>query len=210
MNWTSATGWSWATRRRDDDAGGALRRARARLRLGGIRLWRCGDLEAMQLMIRQFRDEDAPSLWRVYHSAIHGTAARDYSLEQIDAWAPASFDAEKWAARMRGINPFVAERNGEIVGYADVQPDGYIDHFFVAAVAARQGVGSRLMEEIHCTAEAQRLASLFAHVSITARPFFELWRFRVEREQTLVVSNVELKNFLMRKLLERPHDPPPD
>lgn len=94
----------------------------------------------MQLSaIRRYRPDDAPALWDVYYSAIHQVAATDYSQEQIDAWAPSDFDPSKWAERMRGIAPFVAERDGTIIGYADVQPNGYIDHFF----RGRRGHSSR-------------------------------------------------------------------
>jgi putative acetyltransferase len=106
--------------------------------------------------IREYRSGDARALWRVYYSAIHDVAAADCSNEQIDAWAPASFDEAKWAERMRGIAPFVAERDGQING-------------------------------------------LFSDVSITARPFFEHWGFKVENAQGLTVRGVTPANLRMRK-----------
>jgi putative acetyltransferase len=42
------------------------------------------------MLIRQFRDEDARALWRVFHWEVHQTAAADYIPEQLDAWAPDS------------------------------------------------------------------------------------------------------------------------
>ncbi|KAA8701490.1 GNAT family N-acetyltransferase [Pseudomonas cannabina] len=42
------------------------------------------------------------------------------------------------------MNPFVAVLDDHIVGYADVQASGYIDHFFVSGFHARQGIGQRL------------------------------------------------------------------
>jgi putative acetyltransferase len=151
------------------------------------------------ITIRRYTSGDAPALWAVYCSAIRQVASKDYSKDQIDAWAPANLDPAMWATRMEGIAPFVAERDGEIVGYADVQPNGYIDHFFVAGGATRQGIGSRLMEQLHSHAASLGLESLFAHVSITARPFFERWGFEVEQQQSLAVSGVSLTNFQMRK-----------
>jgi GNAT superfamily N-acetyltransferase len=79
------------------------------------------------------------------------------------------------------------------------QQSGYIDHFFVAAGATRQGVGSLLMDRIHVTALSAGLQSLFSDVSVTARPFFEHWGFEVEGRQSLVVNGVSLANFRMRK-----------
>ena len=51
-----------------------------------------------------------------------------------------TFDSNK-------TKPFVAEIEGQIVGYADLQEDGYIDHFFVSGSMARRGVGSALMRD---------------------------------------------------------------
>ena len=55
---------------------------------------------------------------------------KDYSESQVQAWAPDNYDTSVWYERISSINPFVAVLEGEIVGYADIQDDGYIDHFF--------------------------------------------------------------------------------
>ncbi|MDR3671982.1 MAG: GNAT family N-acetyltransferase [Holophaga sp.] len=156
------------------------------------------------MVIRPFRQGDEGALRQVFFSAVHEIASKDYTVEQIAAWAPAPRQADEapWAERMGRIRPFVAERDGSILGYADVQANGYIDHFFVAGSAARTGVGSALMARIHEAASAQGTASLFAEVSITARPFFEKWGFAVEARQTVTLRGVPLTNFRMRKTLE--------
>lgn len=154
----------------------------------------------IEILIRRFREGDEAALWNVYFSAIHQTASADYNSEQINAWAPADVDLTKWADLIRDIAPFVAEQNGRIVGYADVQSNGYIDHFFVSPLIARQGVGSLLMREIHQAAQSQGIKSLFANVSVTARPFFEKWEFKVDAAKTVSIRGVELNNFRMTKL----------
>jgi putative acetyltransferase len=153
------------------------------------------------MQIRPFQIGDEPALWEVFRSAIYGTAAADYTPEQIAAWAPVPPDAERWAERMRGIQPFVAEQDDQIIGYADVQDDGYIDHFFVASDRARQGVGSLLMKHIHTTAMARGIAQLSSDVSITARPFFEKWGFVVLEPQSITVRGVTMTNYRMLKPL---------
>ncbi|TMN96988.1 hypothetical protein CWB66_17410 [Pseudoalteromonas sp. S558] len=45
---------------------------------------------------------------------------------------------------MSAINPFVAILNGEVVGHADVQGDGYIDHFFCHWKHQGKGIGKAL------------------------------------------------------------------
>jgi putative acetyltransferase len=96
--------------------------------------------------IRRFQPGEELALFEVYYSAIHLIASNDYSAEQVNAWAPTALDRDLWVNRIRGIDPFVAEIDGQPVGYADVQQNGYIDHFFVSGHHPRQGVGKALME----------------------------------------------------------------
>ena len=153
------------------------------------------------ITLRDFRSGDEPALRAVFESAIHEVARRDYTQQQVDAWAPRDFDPGLWAKRMQGIAPFVAEREGRIVGYADVQPSGYIDHFFVAASAGRQGVGGLLMRRIHERAAELGLLALTSEVSRTAQPFYLHFGFEVVDHHVNVVRGVELQYAAMRKPL---------
>ena len=153
------------------------------------------------MLIREFRIGDEMALHAVFYSAIHQTASKDYTPEQIDAWAPKQIDADVWVARMRGIRPFVVEADGDIVAYADVQPNGYIDHFFVSGACPRRGIGGMLMRRIHDAAAAQGIAELFADVSRTAQPFFERFGFVVVEYRSPVTRGVVVPNALMKKSL---------
>ena len=156
---------------------------------------------ASALVIRPYSRSDAPALWDVFFSAIHELASADYAPEQIAAWAPQKIDPALWAKRMDGIQPFVAERGGRPVGYSDLQPNGYIDHFFVSPSVARQGVGSALMRRIHQHADELSIDRLYSDVSITARPFYEAFGFAVEAAQMASISGIELANYRMAKRL---------
>lgn len=72
------------------------------------------------MIIRRFRIGDEIALFRVFYSAIHDIASHDYTRDQVDAWAPADLDQKMWAEHVRDLRPFVAEIDGEIVGYADI------------------------------------------------------------------------------------------
>ena len=152
--------------------------------------------------IRRFRLGDEAALFRVYFTAIHEIASSDYSPEQLDAWAPSDLDPALWASRVQGIRPFVALLGDEIVGYADVQLNGYIDHFFVSGAHPRQGIGTRLMARIHEEAELLGLTELTSDVSMTAEPFFALHGFKVVERRFPVRRGVTLRNALMRKALD--------
>ena len=153
------------------------------------------------MKIRRFRFGDEAALFRVYFTAIHEVASHDYSPEQVEAWAPADLNADLWANRVRQILPFVVEIDDEIVGYADVQPNGYIDHFFVSGAYPRKGIGTKLMTFIHQEAKSLGVTVLTTDVSKTAEPFFLRHGFQVVERQFPVRRGVTLENTLMRKEL---------
>jgi len=151
------------------------------------------------MIIRPCREGEEGALRQVFLSAVHGTASRDYRPDQVEAWAPLQVGPEAWAGRIRAIRPYVAEEGGVILGYADLQPDGTIDHFFIAAEAGGKGVGSALMGRIVETALERGIPALYSEVSLTARAFFERWGFVMETAQTVVKRGVPLENFKMRR-----------
>ena len=157
--------------------------------------------EPAMIALREFRLGDEPALHAVFVSAIHEVAIADYTQAQVDAWAPRGWDAALWAKRMQGIAPFVVERDGEIVAYADVQPNGYIDHFFVGAKAGKQGIGGLLMRRIHERAAELCIAVLTSEVSRTAQPFYRHFGFEIVDHHSNVVRGVELQYAAMRKVL---------
>ncbi|MCE9605528.1 MAG: GNAT family N-acetyltransferase [Planctomycetia bacterium] len=157
------------------------------------------------MQIREFRLGDEPALRTVFYSAVHGLASRDYTPEQLDAWAPRAYDAARWAERMQTLRPFVVEDAGRIAAYASVNPSGFIDHFFVATSYARRGLGTLLMTRIHQAAEEQGVAVLESHVSLTAQPFFKKFGFTIVEQRLPVVSGVALSNAAMRKELVLEH-----
>lgn len=149
------------------------------------------------VVIRPFRTGDEPRLHAVFHAAVHGLAASHYRPEQLEAWAPTDYDAAQWNDRIRRIQPFVAEIDTLPVAYADLQANGYIDHFFVSAAHARRGIGQQLMDHILALARQRGLERVQAHVSLSAEPFFARNGFAVTTRQTVVARGVSLANALM-------------
>ena len=149
--------------------------------------------------IRHFQPGEELDLFEVYYSAIHLVARRDYTENQVNAWAPSNLDHDLWVKRIRGINPFVVEIDNELVGYADVQASGYIDHFFVSGNHPRKGIGGALMQAIEVEAGRVNIAELTSDVSRTAQLFFEKFGFVVVELRKPVIRGVEVPHALMRK-----------
>ena len=153
------------------------------------------------MKIRRFSNGDEISLFSVFLSSVHTLASHYYTQEQIDAWAPTDIDPEQWANHMKELRPFVVEVDGEIAGYADLQPNGYIDHFFVSGTYPRQGVGTLLMNRIHEEARQRGIGELTSNVSKAAEAFFLRHGFHVVERGFPACRGVTLQNALMRKNL---------
>lgn len=152
-----------------------------------------------EVTIRKYKPGEEKLLYDVFFTSIHDNAAPYYDQAQLDAWAPAQFDETSWKDRIRGIDPFVIEDGSEILGYADLQSNGYIDHFFVKGRMNRKGIGQKLMNKILEEANAQGLSELTADVSLAAQQFFRNNGFEVVRRQTVVKKGVEIENAKMRR-----------
>ena len=151
------------------------------------------------LSIRDYTSNDIEQLWVLFFNTIRNINRRDYTQAQVEAWASEEVEPELWAKRMHGISPFVAEKNGVIVGYTDLQDDGLIDHFFVHFQYQGQGIGGALMNHVFEQGKERKIDRYHSHVSITARPFYEHFGFQVVNEETEEVRGEELNYFLVEK-----------
>ncbi|WP_220789461.1 GNAT family N-acetyltransferase [Craterilacuibacter sinensis] len=151
------------------------------------------------LSIRPFAPGDAAKLRAVFESSVHGLACRDYTLAQCMAWAPA-LDPQQclhWCDSMAHLSPYVVRRDGRIVAYADLQNDGLIDHFFVAASAAGCGVGRRLLAFLLEEAQRRGLARVYADVSLRAEALFAHQGFVVMQRRLVLKRGEQFANAHM-------------
>lgn len=152
---------------------------------------------APAIRVRPYRDADASELLSLFKDTIRRVNSRDYSPEQIAAWASDENDVKAWTTRFDGRFVLVAESGGRVVGFTDLETDGHIDRFYVSADCQRQGVGRTLLGQLIVEARRRNLLRLFTEASITARPFFERFGFVVDLEQTVVARGVEFCNYRM-------------
>jgi len=158
------------------------------------------------MQIRRFKPGEEVQLWHLFHDTVRHIDTSHYTIEQLNAWSPDQIDLGKWRAQFRNISPFVVEHEKQLIGYADFQATGYVDHFYVHHLWQRRRVGTLLMQIILEVAKQDAIDNLFADVSITAKPFFESWGFQVEKEQYMHMDREVLKSYRMAKALKVPHD----
>ena len=158
-------------------------------------------LHLVNMLIREYRRSDAIAITKLFYQTVRSVNLKDYSENQVRAWAPMIPDAEIWHSRMCQRCTFVAEENGKVIGFAELENDGHLDMFYCRHDFIRRKVGTEIYAAIESKAVGLGLERIFADVSITARPFFEHCGFVTMRKQTVTRSRVELTNFRMEKRL---------
>ncbi|MFN6558774.1 MAG: GNAT family N-acetyltransferase [Nostoc sp. ChiSLP01] len=153
------------------------------------------------MKIREYRLSDTQAIAKLFYDTIHEINIADYTQEQVDAWAPKNIDYEVWHKRLQVKLPYIAEDNGEIVGFGELEADGHIDCFYCHSKYQRKGIGSKLLTHLEKTAISQGIKRLYTEASITAKPFFEHQGFIVVKEQEVERRGVWFKNYVMEKYL---------
>jgi len=155
-----------------------------------------------KVTIRKYESTDAKALADIFYHTIHRINIRDYSEEQVNAWAPSSsLELDGWKHKWSKLAPIVAVIGNKVVGFAEFESKGHIDCFYVHHEYQGRGVGTILMEAIEDEANRKNIHLIYAEVSITAKPFFESKGFHVSKEQRVIIRGCELINFVMEKNL---------
>ena len=153
--------------------------------------------------IRPYASGDCEAMAQLFYETVHTVNARDYAPEQLDAWATGEVDLRAWDGSFRAHHTLVAEAEGQIVGFADMDKAGYLDRLYVHRDFQGQGIATALCEALERACPSLRYTT---HASITALPFFTARGYRVVREQLVERRGVWLTNFVMEKLDERVQD----
>ena len=153
------------------------------------------------MIVRDYREDDAGKICRLFYETVRSVNLKDYSPEQVRAWAPAPPDPAAWHGRMSGRHTLVAEGDGGVIGFVELEEDGHLDMLYCRRDAVGCGVGSLLYAAAEERARGLGLVRVFTEASITARPFFGRRGFVVVGRNVVVRHGVELVNFSMEKIL---------
>ncbi|MBM3548079.1 MAG: GNAT family N-acetyltransferase [Alphaproteobacteria bacterium] len=151
--------------------------------------------------IRRYVPADLDAVMDLFRESVRRVAIRDYSEAQVQAWAPDVPDRERWAERRASRPTWIAEIDGRLAGFADLEPDGHVDMMYVHPDHQGRGVANALMKTVESEAARLGLGRLYTEASITAKPFFERKGFRVIAPQTVSLRGMDFINYRMEKPL---------
>ena len=149
----------------------------------------------MEVDIRQYRQSDCKELIELFYNTVHTVNAKDYTKEQLNAWATGQVDLERWNLSLQEHYSIVAVDNNVIVGFGDIDKTGYLDRLFVHADYQGKGMATAICNQLEQFVEG----NITTHASITARLFFETRGYKVIKEQQVERQGVFLTNYMMVK-----------
>lgn len=139
---------------------------------------------------------DLPEMRSLFRDTILHVCAADYSPAQLAAWASSADDPRRWQQLLEKTELTVAVAgDGRLAGFAALERPSHIEMMYAGRNFQGMGVASRLLTHLL----AQTTGPVTAHVSRTARPFFEKHGFTVTEERFPERNGIVIPNFAMMK-----------
>lgn len=151
--------------------------------------------------LRQFEAGDLPAVQELFAGSIRTVCRGDYTPAELEAWANRA--GRITAERLLDCYTLVAEEEGRLLGFGNLEPGGHLDCLYTAADSQRRGVAAALCDALEAEARRQGEELLRVEASRTARGFFERRGYQVAAAQLVPVDGEELENFRMAKKLDK-------
>lgn len=148
------------------------------------------------MIIRNYKPEDCKYLAGLFYDTVHSVNAKDYTKEQLNAWATGNVDLDKWNESLLEHTSVVAVENDTIVGFGDMDQTGYLDRLYVHRDYQNRGIATAICDRLETAVLAEKYVT---HASITAKPFFEKRGYRIIKEQQVERQEIRLTNYIMVK-----------
>jgi GNAT superfamily N-acetyltransferase len=140
------------------------------------------------LIIRPAELCDARAMMQVNYDAAHALAAKHYTEQILDAWAPLSEERLKRFEGFITANPedeitLVAQLGHDLVGFGRlIFRTAEISSLYVSPKVAGAGIGSKLMTALERCAYRQGLESVWLTAALNATDFYRRCGFIGEHE----------------------------
>lgn len=146
--------------------------------------------------IRKYKSSDCKEIADLFYNTVHCINAKDYTKEQLNVWANGNINIGDWDKSFLNNYTVVAEEKGIIIGFGDINNEGYLDRLYVHKDYQSIGVATALCDILEKQYNVEHITT---HASITAKSFFKKRGYRVVKKQLLNRNGVLLTNYIMEK-----------
>lgn len=133
----------------------------------------------MDFFIRKYTQADCNEIVNLFYNTVHIINKKDYSKEQLDAWASKPLDLNRWNNILTNHYTLVAVKDNIIVGFGDIDKTGYLDHLYVHYKYQGQGIATKICDQL----ENYTNQDISVHASISAKNFFIKRGYKIIKEQ---------------------------
>lgn len=123
-------------------------------------------------VIRRATPADADAITPVHVASIRRLCAKDYTPQQIDAWAGWKSPENYREAMAAGEQFFVAEVGGRVVGFAVLFGDE-VKAIYLHPDHAGRGIGRKLLDVVEAEARSLGIAEMKLTSTLTSVGFYE-------------------------------------
>lgn len=154
------------------------------------------------MRIQSFNESDIAEVAGLFRETVRHINSNDYNPDQIETWASAVNDEEKFKERLLTSTTLVARIDDKIVGFINLLDNGHLDSLYVHKDFQRQGIASALLHAIEIMAKQSSHNLISTDASITALQFFKQMGFVLVKEQDVNFNGETYRNFMMEKNLQ--------
>ncbi|HEY1329813.1 MAG TPA: GNAT family N-acetyltransferase [Casimicrobiaceae bacterium] len=148
------------------------------------------------ITLRTAKLEDAERLHEVHISAVRALCSSHYSAEIIEGWL-LNRKPEGFFEPIRRAAIFVAESEGDVVGFGEVAP-GAVVAVYVEPSMARRGIGRRILEHALVLARGSSPEPVIVESTMNASEFYGRHGFREVSRSTVKRNHVNVPVIVMR------------
>jgi putative acetyltransferase len=155
--------------------------------------------------IRRAQESDVDAIFRVHSESIRALCRDRYDEREIAAWITFR-PAEAYHAAFASRELFVAEAQGRIVGFGQLDPRrGEIEACYVAPEAVGSGIGAALLHRMEEEARLRGHRVVRLNATLNAEPFYARMGYgRLGPARHRVADGVDLDCVRMEKDIGRP------
>ncbi|WP_408097523.1 GNAT family N-acetyltransferase [Peredibacter sp. HCB2-198] len=147
----------------------------------------------MMINVRRALHSDAQNIIDSHVRSIREICFKDYTPEQIEAWAGRKFKPELWWQTIDRDYVWVVEVNSQVRGFAHLafmdKDTAEVLGLYLAPEAKGLGAGKTLFNILRSEAKSQGVKKLQLHATLTAKTFYETFGFI----QTAGLDSVEMR-----------------
>ncbi|WP_395146516.1 GNAT family N-acetyltransferase [Moraxella atlantae] len=156
----------------------------------------------MKLKIRKYKKIYALDICKLFYYSINSIDPNIYTEKQKNAWCSTTPDKDKWHKRLKDNITWVALKDDKVVGFLELEDNGYINCLFVHPEFQANGIASKLYESMLLWVQKKNLKVIETDASEVAMPIFKKWGFNITEKKFIKRGAEILTNYNMRKNME--------